>query len=405
MDVPSSQGSLSLHRLDKSGPLPAYSVHLAAIRSIAAFLVLAGHARLLFFGSYRVTAQASKAAVDAGQALGLGHHARIVLFMLSGFLVGSSAYRSIRAGRWSWRKYLVRRMTRLWIVLLPALVLGGCLDTIGIQLFSHTHSIYSAPAGQTMVNPDFASTLTTKVLAANALFLQTIQAPTLGTNIPLWSLANEFWYYMAFPPLLLLVIDKRSNLDRALYLVLTVAILTFVGADIAILFLVWLMGFGVSLIPLRPSPKHQGTFAVASLVQFVLVNAMIRPHPVQGRVSDFLLSISFAVLLYSLVQLRQPISSMLYQRLSIGFSKFTYTLYLTHLPFLVLLTAIFIRPWHPWPKDTRHLLAAFLLVCCAYSYSWLLYLTFERNTEPLRHWVFDRLNRGKARIQIVFGEV
>ena len=35
--------------------------------------------------------------------------------------------------------------------------------------------------------------------AGNALFLQTILVPVLGTNGPLWSLAYEFWYYAVFP--------------------------------------------------------------------------------------------------------------------------------------------------------------------------------------------------------------
>ena len=30
-------------------------------------------------------------------------------------------------------------------------------------------------------------------------FLQTIYIPTFGSNGPMWSLSNEFWYYIVFP--------------------------------------------------------------------------------------------------------------------------------------------------------------------------------------------------------------
>jgi peptidoglycan/LPS O-acetylase OafA/YrhL len=59
---------------------------------------------------------------------GLGHQWVIVFFVLSGYLVGGSVLRSVAVNHWSWRVYLLNRLTRLYAVLIPALVFGGLLD-------------------------------------------------------------------------------------------------------------------------------------------------------------------------------------------------------------------------------------------------------------------------------------
>ena len=238
-----------------------------------------------------------------------------------------------------------------------------------------------------MVGADLSSRSTMKVLAGNATFLQTIRVPNFGTNAVLWSLANEFWYYMAFPPLLLLFFGKRPIWAKAAYLILGALILTFVGTKIATLFLIWLLGFGVSITPLTIPERYRSLSTIACLVQFIALNAALRIHPIRMLTAEGLLGLSFALFLYSVVHARQPIGSMLYQHVATIFAKFSYTVYLVHLPFLTFVTALIMMPWHAWPKNPAHLLAALLLVVAAYAYAWILYLCFEKNTDQLRRWV------------------
>jgi peptidoglycan/LPS O-acetylase OafA/YrhL len=384
MDAAAAGSVIPAQKQGANVRLPAYAVHMDAIRALAAFIVLACHARMLFFGAHGGAGAGVSGPIQY-LGLGLGHHAVIVFFVLSGFLVGNSAWRAIRSGRWSWRKYLLQRMTRLWIVLLPALIIGGCLDHAGMRLLGQNDSIYSGPAGQGMVNQDLPSTLSAKVLAGNALFLQTIRVPSYGTNAALWSLANEFWYYMVFPLLLVAFFGKGTIWMRAVYLSMAAIILAFIGTKIAALFLIWLLGFGISVLPLGIPMRYRQAVTSAALFQFVAVNAIIRAHPI--KTGEGLLGLSFALLLYSVAHARQPVRNMAYQHLATGFSKFSYTLYLVHLPFLTFLTALFISPWRAWPKDTLHLVGAVLLVVAAYAYAWGIYLLFERNTDQLRAWV------------------
>ena len=62
---------------------------------------------------------------------GFGHQAVMVFFVLSGFLVGGTVVSRVDAGQWSWIDYAITRMTRLWIVLLPALLFDGVLGQSG----------------------------------------------------------------------------------------------------------------------------------------------------------------------------------------------------------------------------------------------------------------------------------
>lgn len=115
-------------------------------------------------------------------------------FVMSGYLVGGSVLRSVHFGRWSWREYLVIRLTRLYVVLLPALLLGGAADWIGMHL-TGDNAFYNGHTRMGSQHFDIHSTLTLLVLLGNGVFLQTISLPgmdgraipTFGTNEPLWS--------------------------------------------------------------------------------------------------------------------------------------------------------------------------------------------------------------------------
>src|SRR4051812_45639906 len=224
------------------GSPPWSSVHLNAIRAAAALIVLLGHTRSLFFSSITANSGPTPAAdyiVRSNRAT-VGEEAVIILFVLSGYLVGGSVLRSVKNGTWSWTDYLFKRITRLWVVLIPALALGISLDLLGMHLFGSAASIYTGPA-PSLVPHDLSARLTWKVIASNAFFLQGILSPTAGTNNSLWGLAYEWWYYLQFP-LLILAFSKRTKpFIRLLYLGLLLGSAFWVGKDIVTLFPTWLL--------------------------------------------------------------------------------------------------------------------------------------------------------------------
>ncbi|WP_415769973.1 hypothetical protein [Pseudomonas sp. LB3P38] len=83
---------------------------------------------------------------------------------------------------------------------------------------------------------------------ANALFLARIVEPMFGTNMSLWSLTNEFWYYLLLPALATIHIFNGKRL------VFSISVLAVLGTviymlsnpiDFLIYFAIWFLGAAV----------------------------------------------------------------------------------------------------------------------------------------------------------------
>ena len=382
------------------------SVHLDAIRGAAALVVLLGHTRDLFFSSFTAAFRAPEITAatlpfrHTTSSVSIGNEAVIIFFVLSGYLVGGSAIREVRNQRWSWKRYLIQRTTRLWVVLLPALLLGVAVDHLGLQLFSGPHSIYSCAAGQTLVPCNLAQRLSPRVVAANVFFLQTILVDTAGSNNALWSLANEFWYYLAFPMCLLALEPSESKSRRALYVVTLLTLGMFVGRNIFLLFFVWLLGALIYVLPLK-IPRRVlpvATYLVAAA--FPLSVLLVRQSQLSRYAAEWVVALSFCVLLYVVLHSTGPAKEGVYTTVAGFFSRMSYSLYLVHLPVAVILCACFNSPWQPWDKSPLHLAAFLLLNVVLVAFAYLFYRIFEANTGVIRHAIFDPQKRPRMTSRI-----
>jgi len=188
------------------------SLWLDALRGVAALGVFTSHWRDCFFRDYSQLHVHNPLIAAAYFMSGIGHEWVIVFFVLSGYLVGGSVLRQTLQGRWSWSEYALHRLTRLYIVLIPALLLGGAIDLIGLRLFG-TSDVYTAHHGMKLMLEAPASHLTVGTLLGNYVFLQVILVPVFGSNGPLWSLGYEFWYYIAFPLLFFALWERSSTVS------------------------------------------------------------------------------------------------------------------------------------------------------------------------------------------------
>src|SRR4051794_13670933 len=103
------------------------SVTLDAIRGTAAILVLLSHWKNQFFLPY--LSLPSKTGLNIlYRIMEVGHQAVLVFFVLSGYLISNSIFRSLERGDWKWSTYLYHRLVRLWIVLIPGILVGGIWD-------------------------------------------------------------------------------------------------------------------------------------------------------------------------------------------------------------------------------------------------------------------------------------
>ena len=381
------------------------SVHLDAIRGAAALVVLAGHNSDLYFSS--VNGRPNEASHAPGSQITrpdlappkkaqitIGNEAVMIFFVLSGFLVGGGVIRSLRQNTWSWKNYLIKRMTRLWVVLIPALVFGVALDFAGLHLHPLPTSIYAAPPQQSVVH-DVAGHLRPIVILGNAIFLQGSQVGTAGTNDSLWSLSNEFWYYMAFPIILLVFSRKQAPWLRVVYLLSFGAIGLLVGKNISLLFFVWVLGAVVSVIPLKiPYGIARiigGTLALSLPIVFVV----IRRAPISYRAAQWAIALYFAIVLYLLLHQTHRARNGIYQSIAGFFSRMSYSTYLVHMPVAVFLCAYLNSPWRRWERSPGNL-AIFSGTCLILILSgYVFYLAFEANTDKVRKLLFSDVRREK----------
>jgi peptidoglycan/LPS O-acetylase OafA/YrhL len=364
------------------GTRPWSSVHLNAIRGAAALIVLLGHARSLFFSSFTANSQPVPAAnyVARGNHTTVGEEAVIVFFVLSGYLVGGSVIRSVQNGTWSWKSYLFKRITRLWVVLIPALFFGISLDVLGMHLFESATSIYAGPAS-TLVPHDLAARLSWKVIAANALFLQGILSPTAGTNNSLWSLAYEWWYYLQFPLLMLAFSKTTKPSIRVLYLASLLGSAFFVGTEIVALFPTWLLGAAIAALPVTKLSK---AFAIPLLTFSISCLVLVKRFDVSRYGAAWGVAIAFSLILFCAVRQRGSCTNIVYRRVAGFFSDISYTLYLIHLPLAIFICALVDRPWHYYSLSVKNISMFILMNAAVVVAAAIFHRMFEGNTDRIR---------------------
>jgi peptidoglycan/LPS O-acetylase OafA/YrhL len=314
---------------------------------------------------------------------GYGHQAVMIFFVLSGYFIGTSVMESVGTKKWSWRTYLVTRLTRLQLVLFPALVLGGLCDQIGMRI-SQAAPIYFG-ALYKFYDPSVALRSTLPVFLGNLFFLQSIRSPVFGSNTPLWSLSYEFWYYILFPLLILAAAKWPGILMRILYAGFALLLLWFIGPQVSYYFLIWLGGalLGYLQRATRFKPVFPGSTLLTGLI-FIGALAWSRTHRLSSDLrTDYVVGFCFALWLYSLLLGSREDVSNAYAHGARKLSGFSYTLYLLHLPALLLLRGL-LNPLGNWKPDALHLtyglgIALFILI-----YAYLVAEVTEGRTARVR---------------------
>jgi peptidoglycan/LPS O-acetylase OafA/YrhL len=306
----------------------------------------------------------------------------MVFFVLSGFLVGGSVLSRTTAEQWSWSDYALRRMTRLWIVLLPALLLTAFWDRLGITI---TRSPFYSGAMANIYNsgPSLGtSQFGLGTFLGNLAFVQTIAVPTFGSNGPLWSLANEFWYYVLFPLLLWSVVPVKTNLStRAFCATLGIVACYLLPGALLVYGLIWLLGVAAFIMhrrfPLRR--LHRTVWLAVSAI--LLGTSLLLGRASSSALTDLAIGATFALMLVPLSQI-----SLERQRLAHAFrssANMSYTLYLVHFPFIAFLASYMLSNSRYDPSYASvGIFTGCLILVLLYAYG--IYFVFERNTDVVR---------------------
>jgi peptidoglycan/LPS O-acetylase OafA/YrhL len=365
------------------------SVLLDLMRGLAALLVLLGHWRNLVFvdfpkvASHRLLLSLPYAITSAQ------HQAVIIFFVLSGYLIAGSVHRSFARDGWNWTNYLIHRLVRLWIVLIPGLLLCLLWDLTGTAL----HLAPTLYSGQVLNGfiADVSPRLAPQIFLGNLFFLQNILVPAFGSDGPLWSLANEFWYYLFFPLGIIAVRRSSAPVQRVISGVLFLAIAWFVGRGILLLFPVWLAGAALALI--RRRRLGNGSRIFAAFVYTPLPFIFAKLHGIPSLLSDYLFSaVTFAFLLVLLSAVGPADPQSFFTRFSRALARFSYTLYVVHLPFILCLTALILGVQRFVP-DIAHVAAGLAILVVSLAYAWLIASATEFHTDQVRHWIEARIRR------------
>ena len=358
-------------------------IHLDFIRGMAAIMVLLEHLRSFFFVNYSQVDHLGPIDKIFYFMTGFGHEAVMVFFVLSGYFIGSSVYKSINQRKWSWPEYGLRRMARLWIVLIPALLLTFLLDSSGMLL--HGSSGYDGRFNEIInsgPSTNEPANLSPSCLAGNVFFLQTIRCPVYGTNGPIWSLAYEFWYYLLFPLLFLTIVSYYSLKWRIAAGLCFLFLFLFLIEPIRWDGLIWLMGFGAYFCSVNKNLKiivcNRYLALAAALLSMACLFLM---RKLNSNYLDFVLGLTFACMVPYLAD--QKPRSVFYDKSSEKLSSMSYTLYLVHFPFLAFLFFVFRLPYRSQPTFLEYVLYAFLCFCVL-IYAWIVWFLFERRTDEFR---------------------
>jgi peptidoglycan/LPS O-acetylase OafA/YrhL len=368
-------------------PNSAGSAVLNATRGLAAVLVAFQHARLVFLQP--AWAQPDLSAVQKVFYLlgSFGPSSVMVFFVLSGFLVGAPTLRAEQKGVWNYRSYIVARAARLYTALVPALIIGLAIDWAGLAYLGWT-TPYSTPGYAVMLPADMHAHMTLPVFIGHLVFLQGVFVPTLGTNHPLWSLTNEAWYYLLFP-LALLAALRPSIVTKLICAALFVAALIILPIGISSLFLVWLMGAGLALVPAWRAPVWVAVFSTLPLLAFLVAQSA---GLIETPLNNFTIGILFTATLWCwLGALEGRAAPKWFDRPIAFIADISFSLYVFHTPFLVLLAALVIRDGEQLAAGPYGFAVVIAGLLAAISYSTVMWFFFERNTKKVRSWLAKRI--------------
>jgi peptidoglycan/LPS O-acetylase OafA/YrhL len=324
---------------------------------------------------------------------GFAHPAVMIFFVLSGYLVGGGLWQEARRhGSIDLSQYFVKRVSRLCIVLYPAFLLIAALN-----LFS-TYAFHGAPTGS--MGPSS--------LACNAAFFETSLCNSYGGDGALWSLFNEFWYYVAWPLLVLAWLVRttwmRTVLIGSACVLLTLLTLTQSRESSAIgpYMLIWILGVGVAA---APRPFIRSCLASAALfgADLMAVRILVRRtygdvHPVGMFFVDLSESLLFANLLISMKHYRALASPIGHARHT-WLAAFSFSLYCIHTPILNLYASAFRHYSGQDPKMLPDHLWTWGVIFGAMALSIIGAFLFSRLTEAhtvrLRTFILDILQYGR----------
>jgi len=364
------------------------SVFLDFARWASAFLVLLTHVTNRMMAKYSTLKDPGLVDKAWGFAAGFAHHAVVVFFVLSGFLVGGRLLS--RPEQFDLGKYTSDRLSRIHTVLVPVILVTITLDGVGLSVWQDPY--YSS---------DLWRHLDWPTILGNVLLLQNFAVPTIGTNGPLGTLANEVWYYVTFPLLIAPLLMPGRGLWQAAVGAAVLSVMAYIQPEHGVGFVLWLTGAAAGwLNPL----KIRAILPALGFVALVIALRLIirdNEHTFNVRtITDLLVAISFAAILSSM---RTKPFTMPLSFLHPALAKFSYSLYAVHAPVITLFAASAYSltgfGFHTQPSSPVDWALVIGVLAIAVFAAFLLSLATEKSTPLVRDYLRGKLSmRSNSRV-------
>ena len=352
----------------------SFSLYLDLLRLLAALAVMVSHTVGFTFGP------------ELPIPNSVGHNAVIVFFLLSGYVIAYVVDRKENNPREFW----VSRLARIYSVALPAVLLTPLIDSVGLKLSPEFYAAglttYDYPAVRILASLAFV----------NELWLVSIMP---FSNSPFWSLCYEMSYYLLFSIYCFTSGRKRWCLMGLAALV--------IGPKVLLLAPIWALG--VVVYRKRSwyaiSIRAGWCLWVVSLVGIVVfqcydISKMVSAwtdgqlgrrlytllHFSQRFLADYLLALLIAMNFVGFRRIADQFASgFSISAPAIRFaSSFTFSIYLFHLPFVLLFVILF-RGMGP---GIAYLLAT---LGCTLAVVLPLGAITERQKDGLKFWLSRKL--------------
>jgi len=386
----------------KAKPKPGGLEVLDAIRGGAALYVVCHHARILLMMSNQ---DAHSAAVSTLQRLlvqssvifSFGHQAVLLFFVLSGFCIHLRQAEQLSenpSAAFNLRQYAGRRFRRIAPPYYWAILFTFLIDMLATYVNPH---FVKYGGNNTYVNYMIFQYKDVKTLLGNLVFLQSVAFPPYGNNTPLWSLSYEFYFYVLYP--LYLALRTRLGITKSMVATAFLSLAAALGqAHISLLSHFWILAIVAAwfwwvlgavaaelyvrrdnLTPKGPSlDSWRRYIAMATIGLGIVWLASVRLLP--SLVSDTLGSFVCTLLLFFLVTGEaEGIGVDRFRSVRNILAKagiFSYSLYLTHVPWLAFICVTWMRFHSALPSFP----ALFLFgIASSIFVGWLNFLLVERH--------------------------
>ena len=370
-----------------------HSILIACVRAIAAIEVTAAHLRALFYPGMRTITDPTLWYQGFAFFTGFAHQAVLLFFVISGWLVGGSLLDKWRQ-RDALAQYAVDRVSRLWTVLIPVMMLTLALGLATDRLDGGS------------VDYSTSNEFSALSFVGNLLGLQLIAVPTFGGNFPLWSLSNETWYYLLFPLLLVMLRTEKLGVRTGCALLATLLVAT-LPTLLILYFAIWLLGAACSRLQLNCGRGARIAIIAVALGTSVYCRLTGKNDDLSAAsfLPDFILSILFLAVLCSLQHTAAPTGRWTLRLAAAGryLAEFSFTLYVIHVPLINLFqfsASKYLGLTTLSPANPVHLGLYLLMLCMIVFCAWLSYLMFESHTGAVRKWVKRKLLRPRPTVAL-----